>query len=161
MTILKKLLFVFLITFVAIIILGSLSIRALDKAQERFDYVIENSLPSISKLSEALQHREEARRQILMSLLVSDESVFTKHMTQAKDELGKTRAILDYYKTDLISDKLDGELQQKTSDSFDDYAQKVDALITAYHSDGELKQPGKWFLMAESRQRLPWRSAPI
>ncbi|AMO48495.1 methyl-accepting chemotaxis protein [Kosakonia oryzendophytica] len=143
MTILKKLLFVFLITFVAIIILGGLSIRALDKAQERFDYVVDNTLPSVSKISEALQHREEARRQILMSLLVNDENVFTKHITQAKDELGKTRAILDYYKTNLISDKTDGELQQKASDSFDEYAQKVDALITAYHSDGGIEAARK------------------
>ena len=136
MTILKKLLFVFIATFIAIIILGSLSIRALDKAQERFDYVVENSLPSISKISEALQHREEARRQILMSLLVNDESVFTKHMTQAKSELSKTKDILDFYKANLISDKIDGELQQKASDSFDDYAQKIDALVTTYHSSG-------------------------
>lgn len=97
MTILRKLIIVFAITFIAMLVLGGLSIRALDNAQTRFDYVVSNSLPSISKLSEAVQHREEARRQILMSLLVTDEAVFTKHMAQAKDELNKTRQIFDEY----------------------------------------------------------------
>ncbi|WOZ76285.1 methyl-accepting chemotaxis protein [Kosakonia sacchari] len=136
MTILKKLLFVFAITFIAMIVLGGLSIRALDNAQSRFDYVIENSLPSISKLSEALQHREEARRQILMSLLINDEVVFTKHMAQAKDELNKTNEIFKYYREQLISDDIDGQLLKKTQDSFDDYLQKAESMVGVYHSEG-------------------------
>ncbi|WBU48173.1 methyl-accepting chemotaxis protein [Kosakonia pseudosacchari] len=136
MTILKKLLFVFAITFIAMILLGGLSIRALDKAQERFDYVVDNSLPSISKLSEALQHREEARRQILMSLLISDEAVFIKHMTQAKDELNKTNEIFKYYREHLVSDDMDGQLLKKTQDSFDDYLQKAESMVNVYHSEG-------------------------
>ncbi|WP_227135854.1 MCP four helix bundle domain-containing protein [Kosakonia radicincitans] len=136
MTILKKLLFVFAITFVAMLLLGGLSIRALDKAQERFDYVIDNSLPSISKLSEALQHREEARRQILMSLLINDEAVFTKHMAQAKDELNKTKAIFEYYKANLISDDTDARQLASTQQSFDDYAQKLESMTGVYHRDG-------------------------
>ncbi|CAI8859570.1 methyl-accepting chemotaxis protein [Kosakonia quasisacchari] len=136
MTILKKLLFVFAITFIAMIVLGGFSIRALDNAQSRFDYVVDNSLPSISKLSEAVQHREEARRQILMSLLISDEAVFSKHMAQAKDELNKTREILNYYHDDLVSDDLDAQLLKKTQDSFDDYAQKAESMVGVYHSEG-------------------------
>jgi len=136
MTILKKLLFVFAITFVAMLLLGGLSIRALDKAQERFDYVIDNSLPSISKLSEALQHREEARRQILMSLLINDEAVFTKHMAQAKEELNKTKAIFEYYKANLISDDTDARQLASTQQSFDDYAQKLESMTGVYHRDG-------------------------
>ncbi|WP_342325601.1 methyl-accepting chemotaxis protein [Kosakonia sp. BYX6] len=118
------------------LLLGGLSIRALDNAQDRFDYVIDNSLPSISKLSEAAQHREEARRQILMSLLVSEEDVFIKHMAQAKDELNKTNEIFDYYTSRLISDKADAQLLKKTRDAFNDYVQKTDAMVGVYHSQG-------------------------
>ncbi|MGY5957919.1 methyl-accepting chemotaxis protein [Kosakonia sp. BK9b] len=136
MTILKKLTFVFSITFLAMLILGGLSIRALDQAQERFDYVIDNSLPSISKLSEAVQHREEARRQILMSLLNNDEAVFIKHMTQARDELNKTNEIFKYYRENLVSDSTDAELLKKTQDAFDDYRQKAESMVGVYHSEG-------------------------
>ncbi|MBK0017871.1 MULTISPECIES: methyl-accepting chemotaxis protein [Kosakonia] len=136
MTILRKLIIVFAITFIAMLVLGGLSIRALDNAQTRFDYVVSNSLPSISKLSEAVQHREEARRQILMSLLVTDEAVFTKHMAQAKDELNKTRQIFDEYQANLVSDKIDGQLLKKTRDIFDDYVQKTEAMSDTYHNQG-------------------------
>jgi methyl-accepting chemotaxis protein len=67
-------------------------------------------MPSISKLSEGLLHREEARRQILMSLLVNQIEVFEKHIGTATSELNKVQSILNEYQSNLISDQHDGEL---------------------------------------------------
>ncbi|WP_039054969.1 methyl-accepting chemotaxis protein [Enterobacter sp. Bisph1] len=136
MTILKKLLFVFAITLIAMILLGVLSLRALDKAQERFDFVVNNSLQSISQLSEAVQHREEARRQNLMSLLSGDDAVFDKHIVTVKDELNKTNAIFKNYRENLISNETDAELLKQTQDAFDVYLQRIDDMIATYHSQG-------------------------
>jgi methyl-accepting chemotaxis protein len=52
MTILKKLTLIFIFSIVIMITLGGLSLKALNNAQDRFEYVTTNSMPSISKLSE-------------------------------------------------------------------------------------------------------------
>ena len=95
MTILKKLTLVFIFTLLALLFLGIISIRSLGGAQDRFDYVATNSLPSINKISEISQLREEARRQILMGLLGTDKAIFEKHMVTAKEYLTKTREAMD------------------------------------------------------------------
>lgn len=125
MTILKKLTLIFIFSIVIMITLGGLSLKALNNAQNRFEYVTTNSMPSISKLSEGLLHREEARRQILMSLLVNQIEVFEKHIGTATSELNKVQSILNEYQSNLISDQHDGELIKKTIRAFEDYKVKV------------------------------------
>lgn len=136
MSILKKLVSVFIFLIVITLTISGLSLKALDKAQERFEYVTANSLPSISKLSEALLHREEARRQILMSLLVSEKEIFDNHMNKAKNELVITKNLFSAYKAELVSDKHDAELINQTLQAFDTYLQKVDQMVDVYHING-------------------------
>ena len=136
MTILKKLTLIFIFSIVIMITLGGLSLKALNNAQDRFEYVTTNSMPSISKLSEALLHREEARRQILMSLLVNDKEVFEKHIATATSELNKVQSILNEYQSKLVSDQHDGELIKKTIRTFEEYKAKVADMKNVYEKDG-------------------------
>ena len=136
MTILKKLTLIFIFSIVIMITLGGLSLKALNNAQDRFEYVTTNSMPSISKLSEALLHREEARRQILMSLLVNDKEVFEKHIATATSELNKVQSILNEYQSKLVSDQHDGELIKKTIRTFEEYKAKVAEMKNVYEKDG-------------------------
>ncbi|WP_312311708.1 methyl-accepting chemotaxis protein [Atlantibacter sp.] len=136
MTILKKLSAIFIFTLVALITLGILSIRSLDQAQTRFEYVAGNTLGSINKISEVLRHREEARRQVLMSLLVSQKDIFEKHMANARVELGEAKKALDYYQANLISDERDGQLIKQTIANFNEYVGKVNKMVKMYDTDG-------------------------
>ena len=136
MTILKKLTLIFIFSIVIMITLGGLSLKALNNAQNRFEYVTTNSMPSISKLSEGLLHREEARRQILMSLLVNQIEVFEKHIGTATSELNKVQSILNEYQSNLISDQHDGELIKKTIRAFEDYKVKVMDMKSVYEKEG-------------------------
>ena len=136
MTILKKLLMIFSLTLTLTIIISALSINALDSAQNRFEYVTSNSLPSIKKLSEALQHREEGRRQILMGLLVTEKDVFEKHMDTAKNELIEARKALAFYKAELTTDSQDAKLIDETIQLFDLYQNQVSEMVNAYNNNG-------------------------
>ncbi|MGP2481621.1 methyl-accepting chemotaxis protein [Pantoea eucalypti] len=136
MTILKKLTLVFTFTLLALLFLGIISIRSLGGAQDRFEYVATNSLPSINKISEISQLREEARRQILMGLLVTDKAIFEKHMVTAKEYLTKTREAMDYYKSHLITDDNDGQLISQTIQDFGVYLEKVNKMVGVYQTGG-------------------------
>ncbi|WBT56321.1 methyl-accepting chemotaxis protein [Kosakonia oryzendophytica] len=136
MTILKKLVLLFIFTLAVIIMLGGLSLYALKEGQSRFEYVTSNSLGSINILSEVLQHREEARRQILMSLLVNQRDVFDMHMKVAMGELEKAHNLLTTYENTMISDENDANLIRKTLQAFDSYHLKVNDLAKAYQVEG-------------------------
>ncbi|KIU35297.1 methyl-accepting chemotaxis protein [Atlantibacter hermannii] len=136
MTIMKKLSAIFIFTLLGMIILGALSIRALDEAQTRFEYIADKTLPSINKISEALRHREESRRQILMGLLVSQKEVYDKHIISAKSELDDLRRELAYYQSNLISDATDEKLITQTLHHFKVYEDKVKKMTTIYESEG-------------------------
>ncbi|QDY44152.1 methyl-accepting chemotaxis protein [Candidatus Pantoea soli] len=136
MTILKKLTFVFAFTLMALLFLGVISIRSLGSAQDRFDYVTTNSLPSINKIGEISQLREEARRQILMGLLVTNKDVFYQHLATAKGYLTKTGEALDYYKSHLISNEQDAQLINQTIQDFNIYLEKVNKMVKVYETNG-------------------------
>lgn len=136
MTILKKLSLIFIFILVTLVTIGIISIKSLDKAQDRFDYVATNSLPSINKIGEILQYREEARRQILMSLLIPQKDVFDKHMANATDFLNQAQEALDYYKAHLISDEKDSQSIENTIQDFNNYRTKVDQMVKTYETDG-------------------------
>lgn len=136
MAILKKLLMLFILIIAAMIITGGLSLNGLHNAQNRFEYISQNSLPSINKLSEALQHREEARRQLLMGLLVNEQEAFDKHTATAKNELKLTRKAFEEYQKNLISDDSDRALIKKTIQSLDSYENKVYEMIKVYGDKG-------------------------
>ncbi|WP_318366290.1 methyl-accepting chemotaxis protein [Enterobacter sp.] len=136
MTILKKLIGIFTFFIIIMIAMGVISLSALKNAQERFEYVTTNSLSSINTLSQALRSREEARRQILMSLLVSQKEIFDQHMITAQSELDKTRNTLNAYKATMISDDKDADLINKTIQAFDTYQERVNAMVKAYSSEG-------------------------
>lgn len=136
MTILRKLISIFTLFSIVMITLGGVSLNALHQAQVRFEYVASNSLASINTLSQALQSREEARRQILMSLLVNNKDIFERHMNTAKDLLGKTRATLNTYQTSMISDEKDAGLIKTTIQAFDNYHQNVNEMVKVYNTDG-------------------------
>lgn len=136
MTIMKKLSAIFVFTILGMMILGALSIRALDEAQMRFEYVAGNTLPSINKISEALRYREESRRQILMGLLVTQKEVYEKHMITAKSELDKMSRELAYYQSNLISDAKDEELIKQTLNNFNMYKDLMEKMTAIYESEG-------------------------
>lgn len=136
MTILKKLSLIFTFTLIVLITLGILSTRALDQAQTRFEYVVSNSLGSINKISEALQHREESRRQIFMALLVNEKDVYEKHMKIAREEMAKAQEILAYYQANLITDANDEQLIKQTIHNFNMYIDKVNKMTVLYEADG-------------------------
>jgi len=136
MTILKKLSLIFTFTLIVLITLGILSTRALDQAQTRFEYVVSNSLGSINKISEALQHREESRRQIFMALLVNEKDVYEKHMKIAREEMAKAQEILAYYQANLITDANDEQLIKETIHNFNMYIDKVNKMTILYEADG-------------------------
>lgn len=136
MTILKKLISIFTFFIIIMITLGVLSLNTLRQAQERFEYVTSNSLGSINTLSQALQSREEARRQILMSLLVNQKDVFDKHMLLANSLLDKTRDMLHLYQTSMITDENDANLIKKTIQAYEGYKQKVDEMVKVYNTQG-------------------------
>jgi len=136
MTILKKLTFIFSFTLIALLSLGIISLKSLNSAQDRFDYVATNSLPSINKIGEILQSREEARRQILMGLLVTKKDIFYMHMKSADVLLDKVKSELNYYKANLISDEKDGQAISQTIQSFDNYRNKVNKMVTVYETSG-------------------------
>lgn len=136
MTILKKLTLVFIFTLLALLFLGIISIRSLSNAQDRFDYVTTNSLPSINKISEISQFREEARRQILMGLLGTDKNVFEKHMVSAREYLNRTREAMDYYKANLTSDENDRQSINQAIQNFSVYLDKVNKMAGVYQTGG-------------------------
>lgn len=136
MTILKKLTLVFIFALAALLFLGIVSIRSLGSAQDRFDYVATNSLPSINKIGEISQFREEARRQILMGLLVTDRVTFEKHMATAKKYLTSTREAMDDYKAHLISDEKDGQSIAQTIQNFSVYLDKIEKMTSVYATGG-------------------------
>lgn len=136
MTILKKLFLLFIFTLIVMIMLGGFSLNALKAGQKRFEYVTSNSLGSINMLSEVLQHREEARRQILMSLLANQPDAFERQMKIAMSELDKSRILLTTYQTKMVSDENDANLIKKTLQAFDNYHLKVNDLVKAYHTEG-------------------------
>ncbi|ALB63168.1 chemotaxis protein [Cronobacter condimenti 1330] len=136
MTILKKLSIIFGFTLVALLMLGILSINSLYHAQDRFDYVATNSLPSIHKIGEISQNREEARRQILMGLLATNKTAFEKHMTNARDFLSKAQEGLNYYKSHLTSDEKDTQAINSTLQSFNVYLEKVNKTVDIYNTQG-------------------------
>lgn len=136
MTILKKLVLLFVFTLTVMVMLGGYSLYSLKEGQNRFEYVTSNSLGSINILSEVLQHREEARRQILMSLLVNQQDVFGTHMKTAMDELDKAHSLLTTYQNTMISDENDADLITKTLQAFESYQLKVNDLVKVYQAEG-------------------------
>jgi len=136
MTILKKLTLVFTFTLIAMLFLGIIGIRSLGSAQDRFDYVATNSLPSINQISEISQLREEARRQILMGLLVTDKSVFERHMVTAREYLARAREAMDYYKGHLITNENDARLISQAIQNFSIYLDKVNKMVSVYQASG-------------------------
>lgn len=136
MTIVKKLIGIFAFFIIIMVVLGGVSLNALYQAQQRFTYVTSNSLESINTLSLALQNREEARRQILMALLVEQKDTFEKHIANANGYLGKTQSILDDYQKNMITDEKDADLIKKTIQAFDNYQQKVNEMVTIYNTEG-------------------------
>lgn len=136
MTILKKLTLVFIFTLLALLFLGIISIRSLGGAQDRFDYVATDSLPSINKISEISQLREEARRQILMGLLGTDKAVFEKKMVTAREYLTRTREAMEYYKAHLSSDEKDAQSISQALQNFSVYLEKINKMADVYHSGG-------------------------
>lgn len=136
MTILKKLSLIFAFTLISLITVGLISINSLGRAQERFEYVSTNSLPSISKIADILRFREEARRQILMSLLITEKDVYEKHMISARNYLNQTLEALLYYKTHLVSDEKDSQSIKQAIDDFNDYKKQVDNMVEVYKNSG-------------------------
>ncbi|EOZ6412488.1 methyl-accepting chemotaxis protein [Cronobacter turicensis] len=136
MTILKKLTMTFGFTLMALLMLGILSIKSLYNAQDRFEYVATNSLPSINKIGEISQSREEARRQILMGLLATNKAAFDKHMAKARDYLNKAKEGLNYYKSNLISDDKDAQAISATIQNFNVYLDKVNKTESIYETQG-------------------------
>jgi len=136
MTIIKKLTLIFSFTLIALLSLGIISVKSLSNAQARFDYVVNNSLSSINKIGEISQSREEARRQILMGLLVPQKDIFDKHMASAEGFLDKVGTELDYYKSHLISDEKDSQSVTQTIQSFIVYHNKVKEMVKVYETDG-------------------------
>lgn len=136
MTISRKLSLIFAFTLISLLTVGLISINSIWKAQERFDYVASNSLPSISKIADILRNREEARRQILMSLLITEKDVYEKHMISARNYLNQTQEALLYYKTHLVSDEKDAQSIKQTIDDFNDYKKQVENMMEVFKSSG-------------------------
>ncbi|MGK9174043.1 MCP four helix bundle domain-containing protein [Yokenella regensburgei] len=136
MTVSKKLTLIFSFALLALLMLGIISINSLYQAQNRFEYIASNSLPSINQIGIITQNREEARRQILMGLLSNNKETFYKHLDTARQYLNKVQDGLNYYKDHLITDDKDAQGIDATNKLFQVYLEKVNKTVNIYETQG-------------------------
>jgi len=132
MNISKRLMLTLVVALVALVFVGSLGLWRLGQAQDRFEYVQVNILPSISELSGArddlgamrrlayrygLEASSSARDQLAQRMAAADKS-FDKHM--------------DVYEKDDISDDHDRQLLQTDMADMATYRQTRRQFIDKY-----------------------------
>lgn len=132
MTITKRLVIMLSVALLALIFVGSFGLWRLNQAQQRFDYVQVNIIPSIAELTAAKDDLGNLRRMNYRYLIITDSAgrVSIKQAMTVKDEsIGKHLAV---YERDDISDDTDRKLLETDKADiavyrtvWNDFAQKI------------------------------------
>ena len=136
MNIVKKLLVTFVIFGCAVVTVGAFALYALKGANTRFEYVMDNSLPSVQVLDQILQARESARRNIYMALISAEKAETAKYVAATRSDLQNVGKLLNDYQGRYISDATDAQLTRENIKLLAAYQAIVNQLLARYEQQG-------------------------
>lgn len=126
LTIINKLIISYAISLFAIILISIYLVQTLKDSKSSFDYVVTNSLPSVQELSEAIAHRESARKNTFMLVLAGKNN--PELVNKIKNELNQFSKSLSDYEP-MVSDQKDKQLLDENASLFANYMKEIDILL--------------------------------
>lgn len=126
LTIINKLIISYVIALLAIISISAYFIYTFRDASASFDYVVNNSLPSIEKLEEITTHRETARKNTLLLVLAGKSNPQLVDDIQHELQLFH-QSLVDYQA--LVSDQTDQQFLSTNEKLYSGYMKEINLLI--------------------------------
>jgi methyl-accepting chemotaxis protein len=141
-TIAQRLTNTLLICLVAILIIAGYSYRSMSKAQDNFEAINTNILPSLKLLSDATIFGERMRINIRDYMYATDDAQKKTANEQLNSNTQKAKAKLDSYAR-FIADDTDRQLLERESKLLADYAKKtaeLQAMVDAKNIEAVRKE---------------------
>ncbi len=136
MTITQRISAALLIFAIALIAVGSYGLNVLSQSNERFSYVITNTLPSVEDLDKVIGEQTDARVDLLRSLLTQDPALHDSLQSNVQAELAKLNDSLQHYEKNDISDDKDRQMTLSNEQAAKAFADSIAALYAAAKIDG-------------------------
>lgn len=130
MTIAKRLYLVFGLAALALCVAGAAGVFALSQSQKRFEYVQENTIPSISDLDKSINAAQDLRTQVDRHIMSRTSAEFDALEPKIQASLDSLVSLNAYYKAHDISDPKDAEMNDASKANIDAIKAALPAFIT-------------------------------
>lgn len=128
MNITKRLLLTFSLLSTALIALGVISIVLIMGFQSRFEYVQENSVPSIKDISKQIEQSEQLLLTLYRHQGLADNSKMPELETLIQQRIAGLKSITDYYLANEVSNAEDERLTRAAYDNI----RKIEGMLPAF-----------------------------
>jgi methyl-accepting chemotaxis protein len=110
MSIIKKLTISYIIFTLGLLFIGGFGLYFLGQSNDRFDYVMVNSVPSVQDLDKVISIQYASRKNIFNVLLADDKNDAEQYKKTTATLFDSLSNELKYYDNNLISDEMDKKL---------------------------------------------------
>lgn len=110
MSIMQRLVFSQIVVLISLLVIGGGGLLQLNSSHDRFNYLLDNTMPSLSVINRSQRALDEQRIVLHKAMLETDTAKLTTLEAEEHKAAAEMKAALDEYEKSMISDDTDRQL---------------------------------------------------
>lgn len=143
MSIMQRLVFSQIVVLISLLVIGGGGLLQLHDVHDRFDYLMQNTLPSLGVVNRSQRALDEQRIVLHKAMLETDTAKLTTLEAEEHKAAAEMKAALDEYEKSMISDDTDRQLHgeaRRTANAYLDMANQALAQLKSGQRDAAAEQ---------------------
>ena len=143
MSIMQRLVFSQIVVLISLLVIGGGGLLQLNSSHDRFNYLLDNTMPSLSVINRSQRALDEQRIVLHKAMLETDTAKLTTLEAEEHKAAAEMKAALDEYEKSMISDDTDRQLHgeaRRTANAYLDMANQALAQLKSGQRDAAAEQ---------------------
>ncbi len=143
MSIMQRLVYSLIVTLISLLVIGGGGVLQLHDVHDRFDYLMQNTLPSLGVVNRSQRALDEQRIVLHKAVLETDSAKLAKLEADEHKAAAEMKAALDEYEKDMVSDDTDRQLlneAKRTANAYLEMANQALAQLKSGQRDAAAEQ---------------------
>ncbi len=143
MSIMQRLVFSQIVVLISLLVIGGGGLLQLNSSHDRFNYLLDNTMPSLSVINRSQRALDEQRIVLHKAMLETHTAKLTTLEAEEHKAAAKMKAALDEYEKSMISDDTDRQLHgeaRRTANAYLDMANQALAQLKSGQRDAAAEQ---------------------
>ena len=143
MSIMQRLVFSQIVVLISLLVIGGGGLLQLNSSHDRFNYLLDNTMPSLSVINRSQRALDEQRIVLHKAMLETHTAKLTTLEAEEHKAAAEMKAALDEYEKSMISDDTDRQLHgeaRRTANAYLDMANQALAQLKSGQRDAAAEQ---------------------